>query len=109
METYPVNSRLYVASSQEAQGITRVHSQATVQRLRPLPLTSLVVTDLKRRDRLAEEQSNSAKVSVAARPKTVAELVNLFLRELGVLHVAKVRLIVGLPLVNLGKEVLGKL
>jgi hypothetical protein len=52
---YPMHRRLDITASQETERIARIDSQATVQRLCPLPVSSLVVTDLQGSDRLTEE------------------------------------------------------
>lgn len=53
--TYSVNSGLDVATCDETQGITGVDSQATVDGLSPLPLSSLIIPDLETSHRLPEQ------------------------------------------------------
>lgn len=65
MCTYPVNRRLDIASSQEAQCIARINSQTAVQRLGPLPLACFMVLDLECCHGLSEEKCNGTKIGVA--------------------------------------------
>lgn len=100
---------LDVATSQEAESIARVDGETPVQGLGPFPLARLMVPYLQRGDGLAEQQRDGAKVGVAAGPEAVAQRVHLLRREPRVLHVAQVRLVVGLPLMQVDEEVLGQL
>lgn len=46
---------------------------------------------------------------MASGPESIAELLNLFRRELGVFHVSQVRFVMRLPLVEIGEEILREL
>jgi hypothetical protein len=55
---------LHVSGSEELQRIARIHGQRRILRLHPLPLVRRRVPDLQRRDRLAEQQCEAAKIYV---------------------------------------------
>lgn len=57
-----VDRALDEAAGQESERVAGVHGERRVLRLDPLPLAGLVVLDLERRDRLAEEKSPRAKI-----------------------------------------------
>lgn len=66
--TYPVDGGLDVVSSQERQCVTRVDGETPIQGLSPLPVSRLMVLDLKCSDWLAEKESQCAKVGMPIRP-----------------------------------------
>lgn len=68
-----------------------------------------MIANLQRRHRLSEQERDCSQVSVAAGPEAIVELVHLFGRKLGVLHVAKMGFVMCLPLVDAGEEIFGEL
>lgn len=108
-QRHAVNGRLDVAPGQKAQRIARVDRQAAVERLGPLPRAGRVVLDLQGGDRLSKEQGDGAQVGVPGRPQPVGQLRLFVLAELAVFHVSQVRLVMHVPFVDLGEEVLGQL
>ena len=104
--TYSVHSGLDIPSCQETQRITRINSQTSIQRLSPLPFTSLMILDLERSYRLTEEKSDGAKISMTQRPESITKFFQFLGTKLGVFHISQMRLVVDVPLVELGEEVL---
>lgn len=100
-----MDGRLNITPCKKTQGITRIHRQTPIKRLSPLPVTSLVILDLKTSYRLTEEKRVRAKISMASGPKTVFELFNLFGGEFPVFHVAKMGFVVSSPFVQVDKVV----
>ncbi len=60
--TEPVNCALDVSSRQERECVARINRESSILRFHPLPLASRVVPNLKRRNRLTEEESKAAEV-----------------------------------------------
>lgn len=104
-----MNRRLDVAARQETQCVAGVDRQAAVKRLRPFPLTGLMVLDLQGSNGLSEEEGDCSQIGVASCPHAIRELGNLLRAVLGVLHVPQVRLIVDVPAVGAREEVRGQL
>lgn len=76
-QRHAVHCALDVVARQEAERVACVDRERAIERLGPLPAARGVVLDLQRGDRLAEEESDGAKVRVARRPEPVGELLLL--------------------------------
>lgn len=65
---------LDIPTGQEAQRVASIDRDRPVEWLNPFPFVRGMVSDLKRRDRLAEEQRKGAEICVSLNPSRQASV-----------------------------------